>query len=110
MSSTKLGPAHPSEDDGEARRDLLGSSSSNTPSLDQLQAPDDAGESDLDYFTKRKLARTRIRSAFPGEFPRKLLKPGNGRPAVVIVGMLRDDTGRPTTRVRSIVFPEGGSA
>ena len=71
---------------------------------------DNTGESDFDYFTKRPLARTRIRSAFNGEFPRKLLKPGGGRPAVVIVGMLRDDTGRPTTRVRSIVFPEGGRA
>jgi hypothetical protein len=78
---------------------------------DQLQAvPDTAGESDFDYFTARPHERHRIRSAFPGEFPRKLLKPGGGRPAVVIVGMLRDDTGRPMTRVRSIVFPEGGSA
>jgi hypothetical protein len=71
---------------------------------------DDAGEDDFDFFLARPLARTRIRSAFPGEFRRRLLKPGGGRSAVVIVGMLRDDTGRPTTRIRSIVFPEGGTA
>jgi hypothetical protein len=78
---------------------------------DQPQAaPDNTGESDFEYFTARPHARHRIRAAFPGEFPRKLLKEGNGRPAVVIVGMLRDDTGLPTTRVRSIVFPDGGRA
>jgi hypothetical protein len=83
---------------------------SNTLKPDQPQAPDISGESDFAFFSARPLARTRIRSAFNGEFPRKLLKPGNGRPAVVIVGMLRDDTGRPTTRIRSIVFPDGGNA
>lgn len=112
MASTKcVGPAHPSEDDGEARRDLLGSNSSNTPSLDQLQAPDISGESDFDYFTRRPHARHRIRSAFAGEFPRKLLKQGNGRPAVVIVAIERDPvTGEPTTRGRGLIFPEGGRA
>ena len=67
-------------------------------------------ESDFDFFTKHPFARHRIRAAFPNEFPRKLLKRGGGRPAVVIVGILRDDAGQPRTRVRSLVFPEGGHA
>jgi hypothetical protein len=82
---------------------------SNTRNVAGPQAPD-SGESDFDYFTARPHARHRIRSAFANEFPDELLKPGGGRPAVVIVGMLRDATGRPTTRVRSIVFPDGGTA
>jgi hypothetical protein len=71
----------------------------NTPSPDQLQAADDAGESDFAYFSARPHARHRIRSAFPGEFSRELLKPGGGRTAVVIVAIERDATG-----------PEGGTA
>jgi hypothetical protein len=74
-------------------------------------AADDTGESDFDYFIRRPCARHRIRSAFPGEFPRRLLKEGNGRPAVVIVAIERDPvTNEPTTRGRGLVFPEGGSA
>jgi hypothetical protein len=83
---------------------------SNNPNAAGPQAPDNSGESDFNYFSARPLARTRIRSAFNDEFPRKLLKPGGGRPAVVIVGIQRDNAGRPTTRVRSIVFPDGGTA
>jgi hypothetical protein len=71
---------------------------------------DISGESDFAYFTARPAARHRIRSAFLNEFPRELLKPGGGRPAVVIVGIQRDNAGRPTTRNRSIVFPDGGNA
>jgi hypothetical protein len=77
----------------------------------QIPPPvDDSGESDFAYFTARPLAGHRIRSAFPGEFPRKLLKPGRGRPAVVIVAIERDATGRPIRRGRGLVFPEGGTA
>jgi hypothetical protein len=84
---------------------------SNTPKASEPQAPpDDTGESDFDFFAKRPLARHRIRSAFPNEFPDELLKPGGGRPAVVIVAIERDADGRPTTRGRGLVFPEGGSA
>lgn len=71
---------------------------------------DDRGEDDFAYFAARPLARTRIRSAFPNEFPRKLLKPGGGRPAVVIVAIERDANGRPTRRGRGLVFPDGGNA
>jgi hypothetical protein len=71
---------------------------------------DNAGEDDFAYFAARPLARTRIRSAFNGEFPAKLLKPGGGRPAVVIVAIERDETGQPTRRARGLVFPEGGTA
>jgi DNA-binding GntR family transcriptional regulator len=73
-------------------------------------AADDTGESDLEYFTARPHARHRIRAAFPNEFSDELLKPGGGRPAVVIVAIERDENGRPTTRGRGLVFPEGGTA
>jgi hypothetical protein len=110
MAFTKcVGPAHPSEDDGEARRDLLGSSSSNTPSLDQLQAPcpaDTAGEDDWQYFRRRKAATTRIRLPFPDEFPVCVLLPG--RPAYVRVWVERAD--RQLKRRRRLQFCEGGTA
>jgi hypothetical protein len=110
MASTKcVGPAHPSEDDGEARRDLLGSRSSNTPSLDQLQAPDDAGESDLEFFNARPNVDSRIRLPFTDEFSDELLKPG----AFVHVLLIRDPlTNAPRTRARAIFYSdiEGGSA
>jgi hypothetical protein len=73
-------------------------------------APDDRGESDLAFFTARPNAKHRIRSAFAGEFPRRILKQGRGRPAVVIVTIERDASGRPTRRARGLVFPNGGSA
>jgi hypothetical protein len=72
--------------------------------------PDNIGEDDFAFFTARPLARTRIRSAFSGEFPRRLLKQGGGRLAVVIVTIERDATGRPTRRGRGLVFPDGGTA
>lgn len=71
---------------------------------------DDAGEGDLEFFRARPDARTRIRSPFPGEFGRKVLKRGRGRPAIVIVAIERDATGRPTRRARGILFPDGGHA
>jgi hypothetical protein len=71
-----VGPAHPGEDDGEAQRDRLGSSSSNTPSLDQLQAPDISGETDLEYFNARPNVDERVRLPFENEFAPELLKPG----------------------------------
>jgi hypothetical protein len=75
-----------------------------------MNAPDNIGEDDFAYFRARPMARTRIRSAFPNEFPRRLLKPGGGRPAVVIVAIERDAAGQPTRRARGLVFPEGGTA
>jgi hypothetical protein len=74
------------------------------------QVADDAGEDDLAYFTARPEARTRIRAAFDGEFPRKILKQGAGRQAVVIVAVERNSAGEPTTRARGVLFPEGGAA
>jgi len=71
---------------------------------------DDSGESDLAYFRARPEARTRIRSAFPNEFPRKIMKQGRGRQAVVIVAVERNSPGEPTTRARGVLFPEGGTA
>jgi hypothetical protein len=72
--------------------------------------PDASGEDDLTYFRQRPHARTRVRSAFPGEFSKKILKQGRGRPAVVVVAIARDDAGNPTRRARGILFPDGGRA
>jgi hypothetical protein len=83
----------------------------NSPKPDELQAADDTGESDHDFFVARPHARHRmIRAAFTGEFPRKILKQGRGHQAVVIVAIERDADGRPTRRARSLVFPNGGTA
>ena len=83
--------------------------SSHTAQRNHAQ-PDDAGEDDLAYFTARPEARTRIRAAFDGEFPRKILKQGAGRQAFVIVAVDRDAAGNPTTRGRGVFFAEGGRA
>jgi hypothetical protein len=72
---------------------------------------DRAGETDIAYFRARPEARTRIRSATPGEFPRKVLKRARGRQVVVMVAIDRDPvTGEPTRRARAIHFAEGGRA
>lgn len=57
-----------------------------------------AGEDDFAYFSARPEARTRIRAAFDGEFPREILR------------LDRDGAGDPTTRARSLFFAEGGRA
>jgi hypothetical protein len=71
---------------------------------------DYAGEDDWAYFIARPHLRTRIRTAFQGEFPRKILKQGLGRQAVVIVAVERNSAGEPVRRARGVVFPEGGRA
>jgi hypothetical protein len=82
---------------------------SNTPSPAQLQAPDDAGESDLEYFNARPNVDARVRLPFPNEFAPELLKPG----AFVHVLLIRDPlTNEPRTRARAIFYSDidGGSA
>jgi hypothetical protein len=69
---------------------------------------DDAGEDDLAYFAARPWARTRVRLAFVGEFPRKVMKLARGRDLVVLVAVERDAAGRPTTRGRGVYFVAGG--
>jgi hypothetical protein len=72
---------------------------------------DHAGEDDLTFFRRRPYARTRVRSAFPGEFPRKILKRARGRDLVVVVAIERDPiTNEPKARGRSLHFAEGGRA
>ena len=71
---------------------------------------DRADEDDLTYFRRRPYARTRIRSAFPGEFPRKILKRARGRDLVVMVAIERGATGQPMRRARGVYFTEGGRA
>jgi len=81
------------------------------PFADRELAADDIGEDDWTFFRARPNERSRIRSPFPGEFPRKILKQGRGRQAVVIVAIDRDAvTGEPRTRGRGILFVEGGRA
>ena len=72
--------------------------------------PDATGENDWAFFKSRPLLHTRIRVAFPGEFPREILKQGRGRMAVVIVAVERDAAGQPIRRARGVLFPEGGRA
>ena len=84
-------------------------SNNNSPRLG-AQVADDAGESDLAYFTARPGARTRIRAAFDDEFPAELLPQAHGRQAMVIVAIERDTAGNPTTRGRGVFFAEGGTA
>jgi hypothetical protein len=113
MASTKCaGPAHPSEDDGEARRDLLGSSPSNTPSPCQLQAPDISGENDELFFRRRPGASQRLRLPFDAELPPELWQAAvaAGLAAFVIVEMKRGAPGAPWIRSRRFVFAAGGNA
>ena len=73
--------------------------------------PDVGGEDDWTFFRSRPLLRSRIRIAFPGEFPRELLKQASGRQVVVIVAVERHPiTGEPQTRGRGILFIDGGRA
>jgi hypothetical protein len=78
--------------------------------MQHTSPPDDAGESDFDYFIRRPTARHRIRSAFPGEFPPEFLTHRDGGTAVITVVMERDADGRPTWRARGICFVDGGRA
>jgi hypothetical protein len=112
MASQKcVGPAHPSKDDGEARRDLLGSSSSNTPSLDQLQAPDISGEDDETFFRRRPNVDSRKRLAFDNEPPPGVLERDEyDSVAFISVRLERDAAGKPATILRAIVFGEWGHA
>jgi hypothetical protein len=67
-------------------------------------------DSDTAYFLAHRDARTRIRLPFPLEFPRRFLKAGAGRQAIVIVAVHRDaQTGEPTTRARALTFAPGGN-
>jgi hypothetical protein len=113
MTSRKcVGPAHPSEDDGEARRDLLGSSSSNTPSLDQLQAPDISGENDELFFRRRPGARSRFRLPIDGELSPEILEAAvaAGVAGFVIVDLHRGPPGAPCLMSRRFFFAAGGTA
>jgi hypothetical protein len=72
-------------------------------------APDDAGESDLEFFIARPNVDERVRLPFKDEFHDELLTPG----AFVHVLLVRDPlTNEPRTRARAIFYSdiEGGSA
>jgi hypothetical protein len=108
MASQKcVGPAHPSEDDGEARRDLLGSSSSNTPSLDQPQAPDISGEDDRTFFA-RTGAITRTRLPIDGELPPEIWRVAVNAGLAGFVVVTRGAPGARSSR--KFVFAAGGTA
>jgi hypothetical protein len=86
---------------------------SNTLTAPKSQAPpcptDDAGESDLTFFSRRPDVNTRTRLPFPNEFPAGVLEPG--RCAFVRVLIERDADGRPKRRARRrLRFCEGGTA
>jgi hypothetical protein len=87
---------------------------SNTPKASEPQAPDDAGESDHDYFRRRPEARHRFRLPLPDEFPAAILSEARiqarGCEVLVLVVIDRDARGRPATRARGLVCLPGGAA
>jgi len=74
-----------------------------------IPPPDDSGEDDLAFFSRRPTINSRIRLPFKDEFP-ELLKPG----AFVHVLLVTRDpvTHEPRTRARAIFYSDidGGSA
>jgi hypothetical protein len=69
---------------------------------------DNAGESDLEYFSRRPNVSTRTRLPFPGEFPLGLIDAD--RVAFVHVVTLRDPvTNEPTTRGRGVFFADSSN-
>jgi hypothetical protein len=85
---------------------------SDTPKPDQLQAPpDNTGEDDQSFFTRRPEARHRFRLPFPGEFSAAILSEARvqarGREVLVMVVIDRDTW----TRARGLlVCLPGGTA
>jgi hypothetical protein len=76
---------------------------------DQLQAPpDDTGESDLAFFTKRPGVNTRTRLPFAGEFPPGVLEPGRGAFVHVFLASRDPKTNAPGTRARAIFYADDG--
>jgi hypothetical protein len=83
----------------------------NTPSPDRLQAPDDAGESDLEFFSRRPGVNGRKRLAFEGEPPPGLLEQDeHDNVAFISVRLERDAAGQPATILREIAYGEWGHA
>jgi hypothetical protein len=67
--------------------------------------PDDRGEDDLTFFTRRPNVNTRTRLPFQGEFPAGLIDAE--RIAFVHVVTLRDPlTNEPTTRGRGVFYAD----
>jgi hypothetical protein len=84
----------------------------NTPSPDQLQAPDDAGESDLAFFTKHPNVNARTRLPFPNEFPPGLIDAERIAFVHVFLASRDPKTNAPGTRARGIFYADnkGGRA
>jgi hypothetical protein len=85
----------------------------NNLSASEAQAPpDNAGESDFDFFAARPNVNTRTRLPFPGEFPAGVIDAG--RVAFVHVFLASRDpvTNAPGTRARGIFYADndGGRA
>jgi hypothetical protein len=91
-----------------------GLNQSNTPNASKPQAaPDDHGEDDLTFFSRRPNVNTRTRLPIAGEFPPGVIDAR--RVAFVHVVTLRDPlTNQPTTRGRGVFYAdssdEGGRA
>jgi hypothetical protein len=71
--------------------------------------PDDAGETDLEYFSRRADINCRSRLAFDGEPPAALLD-DESEIAFIRVWLKRDADGKPATIFREIVFGDWGRA
>jgi hypothetical protein len=78
---------------------------------DQLQAPDDVGESDFDFFLARPGVDTRTRLPFPDELPPGTIESGRGAFVHVFLATRDPKTNSPAIRARAIFYMgEGGNA
>jgi hypothetical protein len=83
---------------------------SNSPNAAALQAPDNTGQSDYDFFVARPGAIERLRLPFQTEFAPGVLE--SGRAAFVRIRVVKRDasTGQPTRVARRLQFCDGGRA
>jgi hypothetical protein len=83
----------------------------NNPSPAQLQAPDDAGESDREFFGRRPHVNSRKRLAFDNEPPPGVLERDEYENiAFISVRVKRDAAGLPATIFRAAIYGRWGHA
>src|SRR5438445_4771355 len=110
MQSPKTAkPAAARRDEPVSKVERLGSEldRSNTPKASEPQAPDDRGESDLDFFAARPGINERTRLPFPNEFPAGVLEPGRSAFVHVLLVTRDPKANAPGTRARAIFDTAG---
>ncbi len=113
MSFTKTAkPASASHAEPVSNLEWLGGplNSQNTPNATKPQAPpDDRGESDLTFFSRRPGVNSRKRLAFENEPPPGVLERDDSV-AFIVVRLERDAAGKPATILPEIAYGEWGHA